>query len=190
MAVLIRLAGPADAAAIAAIYRPYVERSRISFEEKAPDADEIARRMRGDTPGRYPWLVAEEDGGLVGFASSSPFRSRPAYRWVIETGVYLEPEVAGRGIGRVLLSRMMELLERQGYVSAIGAIALPNAASVALHEALGFVQTGTYRAVGFKLGEWIDVGLWQRDLAPRSAQPAEPEPYAEVASIAGLANSG
>ena len=189
MAVLVRLAGAADAAAIAAIYRPYVEGSRISFEEEAPDADEIERRMRGDVPGQYPWLLAEQDGGVVGFASSSPFRSRPAYRWVVETGVYLKPEAARRGFGRALLSRMVELLERQGYVSAIGAIALPNAASVALHESLGFVHTGTYRQVGFKLGEWIDVGLWQRDLAPRSAAVAEPRPYAEVASIAGLASS-
>jgi phosphinothricin acetyltransferase len=190
MAVLVRLAGATDAAAIAAIYRPYVEESRISFEEEAPDADEIERRLQGDTPGSHPWLVAEEDDGVLGFASSSPFRSRRAYRWVVETGVYLKPAAAGRGIGRALLSRMIELLERQGYVSAVGAIALPNAASVALHEALGFVHTGTYRAVGFKLGEWIDVGLWQRDLAPRSAAAVEPKPYAEVASIAGLANSG
>ena len=171
MAVLIRPAGPADAEAIAAIYRPYVEGSRISFEEQAPDAAEIMRRMSSPL---HPWLIAEEDERLLGFASSSPFRTRRAYRWVVESGIYLVPEAKGRGIGRALLSKLVELLERQGYVAVIGAIALPNDASVALHERLGFVHTGTYREVGFKLGEWIDVGLWQRDLAPRTSAPEEP----------------
>lgn len=174
MAVLIRIAAPADAAAIAAIYRPYVESSRISFEEEAPDASEMARRIEGEFPGRHPWLVAESDGRVLGFASSSPFRSRRAYRWVAESGIYLTPDAKGRGIGRALLSRLVELLQQQGYVAVIGAIALPNEASVALHERLGFVHTGTYRQVGFKLGEWLDVGLWQRELAPRVAGQPEP----------------
>jgi len=174
MAVLIRLAGAGDAEAIAAIYRPYVEGSRISFEEEAPGADEMARRIEGEVPGRHPWLVAEDEGRLLGFASSSPFRSRRAYRWVVETGIYLAPEAKRRGVGRALLAGLIELLERQGYVAAIGAIALPNEASVALHERLGFVHTGTYRQVGFKLGEWLDVGLWQRELAQRAAQQPEP----------------
>jgi len=183
MAVLIRPAAAADAAAIAAIYRPYVEDSRISFEELAPDAAEIARRMAGDKPGLYPWLVAEEDGGLLGYAASSPFRSRPAYRWIVETGIYLDPAAQGRGVGRALLSRLVALLERQGFAAAIGAIALPNNASVALHEKLGFFHTGTYRQVGFKMGEWIDVGLWQKELAPRVAEPAEPLPFASVGAL-------
>jgi L-amino acid N-acyltransferase YncA len=180
MAVLIRLARDSDAAAIASIYRPYVEQSRISFEETAPDAVEIARRVAGDRPGHYPWFVAEEDGRLLGFASSSPFRTRRAYRWVVETGIYLDPDGKGRGIGRSLLSTMIGVLEQQGYVAAVGAIALPNAASVALHEKLGFIHTGTYRQVGFKMDEWLDVGLWQKDLAPRGATPAEPLPYAQI----------
>ena len=178
MAVLIHLAGPADAAAIAAIYRPFVEESRVSFEDSAPDAAEMERRIAGERPGFHPWLVAEEDGRVVGYAASSPFRSRSAYRWVVETGIYLAPEGCGRGIGRALLTPLLELLERQGYVAAIGAIALPNEASVALHEKLGFTCSGTYRRVGFKLGEWLHVGLWQKELAPRCAEPAEPLPYA------------
>lgn len=173
MAVLIRLAGPADAAGIAAIYRPYVEGSRISFEEDAPDAAEISRRMSSPL---HPWLVAEDEGRLLGFASSSAFRSRRAYRWVVESGIYVAANSKGRGIGRALLSKLIELLERQGFVAVIGAIALPNEASVALHERLGFVSTGTYRQVGFKLGEWLDVGLWQRELAPRTDEPSEPLP--------------
>ncbi len=178
MARLIRLAASDDTAAIAAIYRPYVEDSWISFEERAPDAAEIGRRIVGDLPGFHPWLVVEEQGALLGYAASSPFRARPAYRWAVETGVYLAGQAKGRGIGRELLSALIELLERQGYVAAIGAIALPNDASVALHERLGFVHKGKYGGVGFKLGQWLDVGLWQKELAPRGAAPREPLPFA------------
>jgi phosphinothricin acetyltransferase len=178
--VLIRLAREDDAAGLAAVYRPYVEDSRISFEERAPDAAEMARRIVGERPGFHPWLVAEEDGRLLGFASSSPFRSRPAYRWSVETGIYLAADAHGRGLGKSLLSALVRLLEQQGYVVAVGAIALPNDASVRLHEALGFVHAGTYRGTGFKLGQWIDVGLWQKELAPRSPAPSEPLPFSSV----------
>jgi len=178
--VLIRLATPADAAGMAEVYRPYVEDSRISFEEQAPDAAEMRRRIAGDRPGFHPWLVAEEAGHILGFASSSPFRTRRAYRWSVETGIYLASGAGGRGIGKRLLAALTGLLERQGYVAAIGAIALPNEPSVRLHEALGFVAAGTYRGTGFKLGEWIDVGLWQKDLAPRIAAPAEALPFEDL----------
>ncbi len=174
MALVIRLACTADAAAIAAIYRPYVEDSRISFEEVAPNAGEMASRMESAF---HPWLVLEEDGAIVGYAASSPYHRRRAYRWTIETGIYLSPDVQGRGLGRKLLSAMTELLTRQGFVTAIGAIALPNDASVALHEKLGFSRSGTYEGVGFKLGQWTSVGLWQKDLAPRSSRPTEPIPF-------------
>jgi L-amino acid N-acyltransferase YncA len=183
MAVLIRLAAADDAAAIAAIYRPYVEDSRISFEETAPDATEMARRMTGEVGGFHPWLVAEENRRLLGFGSSSAFRTRRAYRWTVETGIYLDANAQGRGIGQSLLTKLIRLLERQGYVAAIGAIALPNAPSVALHEKLGFFHTGTYRQVGFKMGEWLDVGLWQKELAPRRPSPAEPLPFASVGAL-------
>lgn len=183
MAVLIRLAREADAAAIASIYRRYVEESRISFEEEAPDALEMQRRIAGDKPGLYPWLVAEEYGSLLGYAASSPFRTRPAYRWIVETGIYLDPAAQGRGVGRALLSELLALLQRQGFAAAIGAIALPNDSSVALHEKLGFFHTGTYRQVGFKMGEWLDVGLWQRELAARETPPVEPLPFASVAGL-------
>jgi phosphinothricin acetyltransferase len=177
MAVLVRLAGAEDASPIAAIYRPYVEASRISFEETAPDDAEMAWRIRGERPGFYPWFVAEEDGALLGFASSSAFRTRPAYRWTVETGIYLAAGAHGRGIGAALLMPLIEILTRQGYAAAIAAITLPNEASVRLHEKLGFFHTGAYRQVGYKMGEWLDVGLWERDLAPRRSSPEEPKPY-------------
>jgi L-amino acid N-acyltransferase YncA len=177
MTLSIRLAANGDAAAIAAIYRRYVENSRISFEEAAPDAAEMALRMQGERPGYHPWYVAEDDGRLLGYAASTPFRTRPAYRWVVETGIYLAEDAQGRGVGRALLTTLLTTLKRQGYVAAIGAIALPNEASVALHEKLGFTYAGTYRGVGFKLGKWLDVGLWEKELAPRDAGPREPGPF-------------
>lgn len=171
MDAAIRLAGSGDAAAIALIYKPYVEGSHFTFEEAPPVADEIAGRMANPI---HPWLVAEEAGRIVGYASTSPMRNRAAYRWSIETGIYLAPDVQGRGIGRRLLSAHLDLLERQGFVTAVAGIALPNRASVALHEKVGFTLSGIERCVGFKLGRWIDVGRWQRDLAPRTAAPADP----------------
>jgi L-amino acid N-acyltransferase YncA len=167
----IRLADEGDTAAIAAIYRPYVEGSHFTFEEVPPDAGEIAARIANPI---QPWLVAEEDGLVLGYASTSPMRNRAAYRWSVETGIYLSPKAQGRGIGRQLLWAHIALLERQGFVTAIAGIALPNEASVALHEKLGFSLSGIEHGVGFKLGKWVDVGRWQRDLAPRSDEPAEP----------------
>lgn len=166
-----------DAAPIAAIYRPYVEHDHFTFEETPPDAGEIAGRMANPI---HPWLVADEDGDVLGYASTSAMRNRAAYRWSIETGIYVIPGAQGRGIGRELLSAHVDLLKRQGFVTAIAGIALPNEASVALHEKLGFTLSGIEREVGFKLGKWIDVGRWQRDLAPRSADPAEPLTWASL----------
>src|SRR5688572_15633444 len=149
---LIRLATAADAAAIAAIYAPYVTDTFVSFEEAAPGVPEMAQRMTGNGSGLHPWLAAELDGAVIGFASSSPFRSRPAYRWTVETGVYLAAEAQGRGLGRALMEHMLELLARQGFTAVVAGITLPNPASVALHEKLGFAPCATYRDTGFKMG--------------------------------------
>ena len=175
---LIRLATPADAAAIARIYAPYVTDTPISFEEEPPGAEEMARRMAGDGRGLHPWLVATAEEDVLGFASSSPFRARPAYRWTVETGVYLAPAAQGRGLGRALMERMLELLTRQGFTSVVAGITLPNEASVALHEKLGFAPTATYRDTGFKLGEWRTVQVFARELAPRTIPPVEVRPFA------------
>jgi L-amino acid N-acyltransferase YncA len=170
---LIRLATAADAGAIAGIYAPYVTETFVSFEEVAPDAAEMALRIAGDGRGLHPWLVAEVDGEVVGYASSSPFRARPAYRWTVETGVYLAPEAQGRGIGRQLMAGLIELLTKQGFAAVVAGITLPNPASVALHERLGFTPCATYRGTGFKLGEWRTVQVFARDLAPRLNPPPE-----------------
>lgn len=173
MDLQIRLASARDADAIAAIYRPYVERSHFTFEEVPPDAAEIAHRMSNPV---HPWLVACEEERVLGYASCSAMRNRAAYRWSVETGIYLAADAQGRGLGRKLLSAQLDLLERLGFVTSIAGIALPNDASVALHEKLGFTLCGIERGVGFKLGAWVDVGRWQRDLAPRISAPTEPKP--------------
>lgn len=176
----IRAATPDDAAALAAIYAPYVGASHISFETEAPDAAEM--RARIESAGRlHPWLVAVDEGGdALGYAYAAPFRTRPAYRFAVETSVYVRRDSHGRGVGRRLCEPLLTTLAAQGFTQAIAAIALPNEASVGLHERLGFAPAGIYRQVGFKLGAWWDVGLWQRPLAPASATPAEPLPSGEL----------
>ena len=154
---VIRGATPDDAAAIAALYAPYVDRTPITFELAAPDAGEMAERIAAVTE-RFPWLVAIDRGGIVGYAYGDLFRTRAAYRWAVETTIYVASGAERRGIGRALYAPLLERLAGQGYVAAIGAITLPNAPSIALHEAMGFVHSGTYRKIGYKLGEWHDVG--------------------------------
>jgi len=176
VAVLIRLAGAEDASRFAAIYKPYVESTRITFEEVPPTADDIVERMSSPV---HPWLAAELAERVVGYASTAPMRARSAYRWSVETGIYLAPEAQGRGVGKMLLMRHVELLERQGFVSGIAGIALPNVASVAAHESAGFRLMGIEEGVGFKLGAWSDVARYQRDLAPRANPPAELRPFAD-----------
>lgn len=171
MTTTIRLALPADAGAIEAIYRPYVETAHFTFEESPPGEAEIAQRIANPV---HPWLVADTGRDVIGYASTSPMRNRPAYRWSVETGIYLAPGIIGRGLGALLLGAHLELLERQGFVTAIAGIALPNDASIGLHKKLGFTLSGIEHGVGFKLGRWIDVARWQRDLAPRSSLPSEP----------------
>ena len=171
----IRLAESGDAASVAALYAPYVTESAASFEGKAPGADEMADRIAkgGEL---YPWLVAEKDRDLLGYAYATAFRPRHAYRFAVETSVYVRQGDHGRGTGGALYGALLPLLEAQGFTQAIAAITLPNEASARLHERLGFSRAGTYRRVGWKNGAWHDVGLWQRPLAEAAAPPAEPRP--------------
>lgn len=175
----IRRATADDAAAIASIYAPYVTGTIVSFETEAPEATEMARRIEeaGDA---YPWLVAHEADAAIGYAYACAFRTRPAYRFTVETTVYLADGAQRRGIGTLLYRALLPVLERQGFAQAIAAITLPNEASVRLHEALGFHQVGTYERVGFKFREWRSVGLWQRPLLDLSTRPEEPRPVSAV----------
>jgi phosphinothricin acetyltransferase len=168
---VIRGATTADGAAVAAVYAPYVLESVVSFEEQPPNGDEMAERIAGG----HLWLVAELAGQVVGFAYGGPHRSRPAYRWSVEVSVYLAAHATGRGLGRALYGELLPLLGRLGYVSAYAGITLPNAASVGLHEAMGFTPVGVFKDVGFKHGAWHDVGWWWLGLQQQPpAQPAPP----------------
>ena len=177
----IRLAAATDASEIAAIYAPYVLDSAVSFETEAPNPGQMRARIL-DGGDLYPWFVAidDETGRIAGYAYAAAFRTRRAYRFAVETTVYLARDAHGRGLGSALYAALLPLLEAQGFTQAIAAITLPNEASVRLHEKLGFVQAGAYRDVGHKLGAWRSVGLWQRPLAPLSENPCEPSPYAPL----------
>ena len=176
----IRCATADDAAAIASIYAPYVRASVVSFETEAPD--EAGMRLRIEEVGdAYPWLVAcDGEGRVLGYAYACAFRTRPAYRFTVETTVYVADGAHRRGIGRLLYRALLPVLEAQGFTQAVGAITIPNEASIRLHESLGFVRAGTYEKVGFKLGEWRSVGLWQRALAPMTSRPEEPRSVSSV----------
>ena len=177
MTVTIRAATAADADAIAAVYRPYVADTVISFETEPPDGAEIANRMAAAP--RLPWLVAERAGRITGYAYASAHRARAAYRWSADVSVYLDAGERGQGTGRALYARLLETVRELGYVNAYAGITLPNPASVGLHEAMGFRPVGVYRNVGHKSGRWYDVGWWQLTLAdPPPADPAEPRPWA------------
>ncbi len=172
--MIVRPARLEDAAAIAAIYARYVTDTVITFELDPPDAAEFRARIEHVTA-THPWLVAERDGTVVGYAYGSPYRTRAAYRWVAETGIYLAETQHGHGIGRVLYTALLDELERRGFVAAMGVMTAGNPASTALHERLGFRHVGTQPGIGFKLGAWHDVVFWQRDLAPRLDDPPEPQ---------------
>jgi L-amino acid N-acyltransferase YncA len=160
----LRPALPSDAPAIAAIYNHYILTTTISFEEDAVDAAEIAGRMAAVHGARLPYLVAEEHGVVTGYAYATPWRARRAYRSSVETSVYVRNGQHGRGTGSALYGRLLEQLTSGGYHLAIAGIAQPNAASVALHEKLGFEKVAHFKEVGFKLNQWVDVGYWQRML--------------------------
>lgn len=165
-----------DATACAAIYAPSVEGSVTSFELRAPSPQEIAERMRGYQR-THPWLVAERGGEVVGYAYACEFNPRPAYRWSASVSVYVAAGERGRGRGQALYEDLFARLRRQGFRMATAGITLPNPASVALHESLGFAPVGVNREIGWKDGGWRDVGWWQLELAPAPAgTPAEPAP--------------
>jgi len=183
--IAIRSATPEDAAAIAAIYAPHVLTGTVSFEIDPPDARTMRTRMAA-SDGLYPWIVAtngDPTGGVIGYAYATRFRDRPAYRYVCETTIYMADVAQGQGAGRLLYDSLIDTLRAQGFVHALGAIALPNDASIKLHESVGFRRAGVYREVGFKHGRWVDVGIWQAELNEPSVPPVEPRKFSEVGVI-------
>lgn len=179
----LRMATTEDAAAVQAIYAPYVESTPASFELVPPTIVDMAGRIR-ERRRTHPWLVAEADGSVVGYAYGGRFAARPAYDWSVETTVYVARKAHRRGAGRALYTALLHLLAAQGYRQAMAGITLPNPASVALHERLGFVQVATFAGAGWKFGTDHDVGWWQRPLTPedvpRDGTPASPVPVTDL----------
>lgn len=163
--IRIRPAAAADADAIAAIYNRYIATSIATFEEEAVAGDEMRARMATVAGAGLPWLVAEDGGRVTGYAYATKWRGRPAYRFSCEITVYLAEDTLGQGIGTALYGALFELLEAQGLHLVIGGIALPNEASVALHERFGMTKVAHFHEVGFKFGRWVDVAFWERRLS-------------------------
>lgn len=180
MSIEIRKAHLEDASAIQAIYAPIVISTAISFEEVPPTAEEIEQRIAA-TLRTYPYLVAIREGQVVGYAYASQHRARAAYRWAVDVTVYVAESERRTGVGRRLYDVLLPLLARQGYCSAYAGISQPNLGSVGLHERLGFQYIGTYPKVGYKLGQWHDVGYWHLELEARTCPPSEICPYSEIA---------
>jgi phosphinothricin acetyltransferase len=150
----------------------------ISLEEEPPNAGEMARRIE-QISARYPWLVAEDGGAVVGYAYGSRHHERAAYRWAADVAVYVSDRHRGKGVGGALYRALLPLLARQGVRRVCAGIGLPNDASIALHESCGFQLIGIYRRIGWKMGAWQDVGWWQLELAG-SDPPAELGPPAKL----------
>jgi len=181
----IRLATPADGAALAAIYAPAVDGRATSFELTAPDADEMARRVERLTA-RTPWLVLERDARVLGYAYASPHRDRPAYQWSVEVSAYVHADAQRAGVGRALYTSLFAVLALQGFRNAYAGITLPNDASVGMHRALGFAPVGVFRGVGYKLGAWRDVAWLERAIAAHDLEPSPPTPLPELRDARAL----
>ena len=159
--ITVRSASAADSVAIASIYNHFVRNTVVTFEEVPVSADVMAQRIATIQTDSLPWLVAMVDGAVAGYACAQRWKARSAYRFAVETTIYLESGREGGGIGTKLYSALLSFLREQGMHVAIGGAALPNDASIALHQKLGFERVATFRQVGFKHGRWVDVAYWQ-----------------------------
>jgi phosphinothricin acetyltransferase len=182
MPLTIRLAIPEDAEQVQAIYAPYCH-TPISFEMEPPGVAEMRGRL-AKVLGQYPWLICDDGGEVLGYAYATRHRERAAYRWSVDTTIYVRQGRHRRGVGRALYTSLLAVLPLQGYVNAYAGVTLPYPASVGLHEAMGFQPVGVYRQVGFKCGAWHDVAWYERPLQPRPAEPSPPTRLEEVCHTA------
>ena len=157
---MIRPAKAADAPRICEIYNHHVRATVVTFEEQPVADEEMARRI-AETTAAYPWLVSELDGAMVGYAYASSWKRRSSYRYAVESTIYVAPEFHRRGLGSELYRMLIADMRARGFHCAIGGVALPNPASIALHDKLGYKHIGQFREVGWKFGRWVDVGYWE-----------------------------
>lgn len=171
---LIRPARETDFKAIAAIYRPFVTDTAITFETNPPDADEMRQRWRKCTTASAPYLVAEHAGKVVAYAYAQAFSQRAAYRWTVENSIYVSPAVQRQGVGRSLLGALISAAEQAGFRQMVALIAAGQVrGSVELHRALGFAEVGLLKSVGYKHGRWHDVIYMQRALGAGATSPPQ-----------------
>ena len=170
MPTTIRLATEDDAPYILELYTPIVQETTISFELTVPAVEEIQERIRQSVP-RFPWLVCENETTFMGYAYASAYRSRLAYQWSVDVSVYVNPACHRNGVGRALYTSLFKILAAQGFYNAFAIVALPNPASIGLHQSLGFEHVGEFQRVGYKLGEWRDVSWWQLSLQSPKDNP-------------------
>lgn len=169
----IRIASPADAEAVLAIYTPFVTDTVVTFEELVPSLNEFRERMASILK-ESPYLVCEIDGQIVGYAYASSYRSRASYRWNREVTVYIQPEFHGMKIGKALYTALFAICRKQNFSNLLAIITVPNQASVGLHEYMGFQSVGIFHRVGYKMNRWLDVGWWELNLQPDWGAPLEP----------------
>ena len=174
MTITIRPARPGDLCQITEIYAESVLNGVASYELEPPDRAEMEKRMTAITAGGYPYLAATENGVVIGYAYAGPFRTRPAYRWLVENSVYLAPDARGKGVGRRLLADVIGECERRGFRQMVAVIGGASPASIALHAALGFAEAGRLTGTGFKHGRWLDTVFMQRSLGAGNCSAPSP----------------
>lgn len=182
---MIRIARDEDAAAIHAIYAPSVTDGVATFETELPGVAAMRERIRARLQ-HYPWLVWEEGDDVLAYAYAGRFRERAAYDWIAETSIYVRADAHRRGIARRLYGALLDTMQLQGMTQAMGVITLPGTVSVAMHEAMGFSAAGVWRQCGYKLGQWWDVGVWQKELQSAVSSPRPVTPFPEMAESAAL----
>jgi L-amino acid N-acyltransferase YncA len=182
----LRAATPDDADHIAAIYAPYVATNAVSYEVKAPNTREMKTRI-SKTIDQYPWIVAEdrESDVILGYAYAKPFRGGEPYRFAVETAAYVGGELEGQGLRRSLYQTLINTLTEQNFTQAISRLTMPNDKTIQLHEAVGFKRAGVYREACFKNGQWIDIGLFQRELSEAQTPPEELKLFSAVGVVRG-----
>ena len=174
---MIRTARDEDAAAIHSIYAPSVSAGTATFETVLPGVDAMRERIHARLQ-RYPWLIWEESDDVLAYAYAGRFRERAAYDWIAETSIYVRADVQRCGIARRLYGVLLDVMRAQGITQALAVITLPGTVSVALHESMGFSAAGVWRQSGYKLGQWWDVGVWQKELQHPGNPPETVTPFA------------
>ena len=173
---VLRLPSEKDAKGILAIYAPYIESTSFTFETEVPSVEEFAERISTYLI-NWPWLVCEIDGRIAGYAYATKHRERTAYQWCTESSVYIHDDYQKAGIGKALYTALFEILKRQGFNNVYAVINLPNEKSVAFHESCGFEYFATYEKVGYKLGQWKNVGWWRLIINEFGDNPGTPIPF-------------